>query len=185
MLLLDESADAKAGTMTAGSGRLYNGRLGKVDVCQGGVFLTFVKGDTWTWVAVDLFLQEHWFEAKMAKERQRLGIPSERTFKTKLELGCEMIRQAQVNGGVVGYPQRIERGLPLHRQQCPARHAVGESGLDAMPALLRRAQHPGCQVGNGLGQVPGPEVPCLGTSIAPVATRQFFGYNTTRCTSDR
>lgn len=98
MLLLDESADAKAGTKTAGTGRQYNGRLGKVDVCQVGVFLAFVKGDTWTWVAGDLFLQEHWFEAKMAKDRQRLGIPSERTFKTKVELGWEMIRQAQVNG---------------------------------------------------------------------------------------
>jgi SRSO17 transposase len=98
MLLLDESADAKAGTKTAGTGRQYNGRLGKVDVCQVGVFLAFVKDDAWTWVAGDLFLQEHWFEAKMAKERQRLGIPSERTFKTKVELGWEMIRQAQANG---------------------------------------------------------------------------------------
>jgi SRSO17 transposase len=43
MVLLDESADAKAGTQTAGAGRQYNGRLGKVDVCQVGVFLAFVK----------------------------------------------------------------------------------------------------------------------------------------------
>jgi SRSO17 transposase len=98
MLLLDESADAKAGTKTAGTARQYNGRLGKVDVCQVGVFLGFVKGSTWTWVDGELFLPEHWFESNMAEERQRLGIPSERAFKTKVQLGWEMIQQAQANG---------------------------------------------------------------------------------------
>jgi SRSO17 transposase len=98
MLLLDESADAKAGTKTAGAARQYNGRLGKVDVCQVGVFLSFVKEDTWTWVDGELFLPEHWFEQKMAEERQRLGIPRERVFKTKVELGWEMIQRAQANG---------------------------------------------------------------------------------------
>ena len=33
-LILDESADAKAGTHNAGASRQYNGRLGKVDVCR-------------------------------------------------------------------------------------------------------------------------------------------------------
>jgi SRSO17 transposase len=98
MLLLDESADAKAGTKTAGAGRQRNGRLGKVDLCQVGVFLSFVKDNTWTWVDGELFLQEHWFEPKMGDERKRLGIPSDRTFKTKVELGWEMIQRAQANG---------------------------------------------------------------------------------------
>jgi len=98
MLLLDESADAKSGVKTAGAGRQYNGRLGKVDLCQVGVFLSFIKDHTWTWVDGELFLQEHWFEPKMKAERQRLGIPAERTFKTKVQLGWEMIQQAQANG---------------------------------------------------------------------------------------
>ena len=33
-LILDESADEKAGTHNAGASRQYNGRLGKVDVCR-------------------------------------------------------------------------------------------------------------------------------------------------------
>ena len=98
MLLLDESADAKSGTKTAGAARQYNGRLGKVDLCQVGVFLSFVKGHTWTWVDGELFLPQHWFEPKMKAECQRLGIPPERTFKTKVQLGWEMIQQAQANG---------------------------------------------------------------------------------------
>jgi SRSO17 transposase len=87
MVLLDESADAKAGIKTAGAGRQYNGRLGKVDLCQVGVFLAFVKEHIWTWVDGELFLPEGWFALEMAEERQRLGIPAERRFKTKVELG--------------------------------------------------------------------------------------------------
>jgi SRSO17 transposase len=93
MLLLDESADAKAGPKTAGAARQRNGRLGKVDLCQVGVFLSFVKDNTWTWVDGELFLPEHWFEANLADERKRLGIPSERTFKTKVQLGWEMTNE--------------------------------------------------------------------------------------------
>jgi hypothetical protein len=92
MLLLDESADAKAGTQTAGAGRQRNGRLGKVDLCQVGVFLSFVKDNTWTWVDGELFLQEHWFEPKMEDERKRLGIPPDRTFKTKVQNVRELLR---------------------------------------------------------------------------------------------
>src|SRR5215470_14597730 len=33
-VILDESADEKAGTHNAGASRQYNGRLGKVDVCR-------------------------------------------------------------------------------------------------------------------------------------------------------
>lgn len=98
MLLLDESADAKSGIKSAGAGRQRNGRLGKIDVCQVGVFLSFVKDNTWTWVDGELFLPEHWFTPDMADERHRLGIPAQRTFKTKVELGWEMIQRAQSQG---------------------------------------------------------------------------------------
>lgn len=98
MLLLDESADAKSGTKTAGAGRQRNGRLGKVDLCQVGVFLSFVKDHTWTWVDGELFLPEHWFTPDMAEERQRVGVPAQRTFKTKVALGWEMIQRARAQG---------------------------------------------------------------------------------------
>ncbi|MCJ7738494.1 MAG: transposase, partial [Anaerolineae bacterium] len=45
-LVLDESADAKSGSHTAGRGRQHNGRLGKTDMCQVGVFLAEVKATT-------------------------------------------------------------------------------------------------------------------------------------------
>jgi SRSO17 transposase len=38
-LMLDESADEKAGTHKAGASRQYKGRLGKVEVCRGDTCL--------------------------------------------------------------------------------------------------------------------------------------------------
>ena len=75
VLLLDESADEKAGPESAGAGRQHNGRLGKIEMSQVGVFLAFYKDVVWTWVDGELFLPEAWFTAAMAKARQRVGVP--------------------------------------------------------------------------------------------------------------
>lgn len=103
VLLLDESADKKAGDQSAGAGRQHNGRLGKVEMSRVGVFLAYANltqfnRPMWTWVDGELYLQEHWFTPEMAKLRQRLGIPPERTFQTKIELGWKMIQRVQANG---------------------------------------------------------------------------------------
>lgn len=98
MLLLDESADKKAGTHTAGAGRQWNGRLGKVDLSQVGVFLAYVKDHTWSWVDGELFLPESWFAAEHAPLRKQLGIPPERQFATKIELGWQMIQRVHAAG---------------------------------------------------------------------------------------
>jgi SRSO17 transposase len=106
VLLLDESADEKAGDQSAGAGRQHNGRLGKVEMSQVGVFVAFYKERVWTWVDGELFLPEHWFTAAMAPLRKRLGIPSTRTFATKIALGWQMIQRVQ------------EHGLPFEAVAC-------------------------------------------------------------------
>jgi SRSO17 transposase len=98
VLILDESADEKAGARSAGAGRQYNGRLGKIEMSQVGTFLAFYKGVVWTWVDGELFLPQAWFSPQMASERQRLGIPDERQFATKIELGWQMIQRVRANG---------------------------------------------------------------------------------------
>lgn len=97
MLLLDESADDKAGGYSAGAGRQYNGRRGKVDLSQVGVFLALVKGNFWTWVDGEVYLPGHWFANDATESRQRAGIPAEREFMTKPELGWQMIQRARAN----------------------------------------------------------------------------------------
>jgi SRSO17 transposase len=98
MLILDESAEAKAGVHSAGAARQWNGRLGKVDLCQVGTFLAFASDTLWTWIDGELFLPEHWFAPELAHERMRLGIPPERQFATKVELGWQMIERVLASG---------------------------------------------------------------------------------------
>lgn len=97
VLLLDESADAKSGTTTIGAGRQHNGRLGKIDTCQVGVFAAVANNGYATWADGELFLPEVWFSAAYAAKRQRLGLPPERTFATKLELALRVVDRLQAN----------------------------------------------------------------------------------------
>jgi SRSO17 transposase len=88
---------------SAGAARQYNGRFGKVDICQVAVVLGYANwhsGPWPTWALVDseLFLPEAWFTPQSATRRQQVGIPSERRFASKAELGVQMIRRAKAQG---------------------------------------------------------------------------------------
>ena len=98
MLLVDESADQKGGEYSAGAGRQHNGRLGKVEMSQVGVFLTLATPTVSTWIDGELFLPNAWFEPAAAKRRKKAVIPPDRTFQTKPELAWQMIQRVQANG---------------------------------------------------------------------------------------
>ncbi len=100
LLILDETADEKAGGHSAGASRQRNGRLGKIDLCQVATCLTYAHPASGTWALVDgeLFLPQAWFTPAWADLRTTLDIPAERTFATKPELGLAMILRAQANG---------------------------------------------------------------------------------------
>jgi SRSO17 transposase len=102
VLVLDESADAKAGEQSAGAGRQHNGRLGTINVSQVGVFLSLVTPQVNTWIDGELFIPAHWFEESAAEKRTAVGIPSQWVFQTKPELGWQMIQQARA------------RNIPFH-----------------------------------------------------------------------
>ena len=95
ILVLDESAEEKAGPESAGAGRQHNGRLGKIEMSQVGVFLSLVTPDVNTWIDGELYIPKHWFEERHAEKRKAIGIPGERTFQKKPELGWQMIQKAQ------------------------------------------------------------------------------------------
>ncbi len=99
-LVVLESPDVKAGHHSAGVARQHNGRVGKIELSQMATCLTFVHPETSTWVLVDgeLFLPEAWFTRAYATLRAEVGVPPERTFATKLELGQHMIERAQAHG---------------------------------------------------------------------------------------
>src|SRR6266446_5348824 len=97
-LILDESADEKAGTHNAGASRQYNGRMGKVDLCRVDTCLTYANGGLWAMVDGELFLPEEWFGEAFAQTRHELGIPPERTFETKIALGLKMVKRVKAHG---------------------------------------------------------------------------------------
>jgi SRSO17 transposase len=95
MLLGDESADARSGEVLVGVGRQYNGRLGKVDLSQVGVFLSMIKDGKHNWIDGELYLPEEWFDEEHQELRQKTGVPEGREFQTKLELFWQMLQRAQ------------------------------------------------------------------------------------------
>jgi len=97
ILILDESADEKAGGHSAGAGRQHNGRVGKVDMCQVGVFLSLATPRAHTWIDGELYIPERWFGEAYAERRKKVDIPQDRTFQTKPEIGWRMIQRAVFN----------------------------------------------------------------------------------------
>lgn len=97
-LILDESGDQKASNKTIGASRQYIGRLGKVDLCQMGVYLAYSSPSVTQLVEGELYLPEKWFTDDYEVKRQLLRLPEERTFQTKSQLGLLQIRRVQENG---------------------------------------------------------------------------------------
>ncbi|GDY13332.1 hypothetical protein LBMAG53_22100 [Planctomycetota bacterium] len=97
LLIIDESACSKKGRHSAGVTRQWNGRLGKVDNSQVGVFAALSQGIGVALIAVRLYLPREWTEAP--KRCAKACIPDdERNFRTKSQLALEMIREARSAG---------------------------------------------------------------------------------------
>jgi SRSO17 transposase len=117
--VVDESADDKGGAVSAGAGRQHNGRLGKVELSQVGVFLALVTPRASVWVDGELFVPASWFEPDQAALRQRVGLPAQRAFQTKPELAWRLIERARANGlpfVAVDMDDLYGRNRPLRRR---------------------------------------------------------------------
>jgi SRSO17 transposase len=92
MLSLDDSGEERSGPQSAGASRQYIGRLGKVEMGQVMVALSYSKGPYWLMVEAEPYLPREWFSAEQRQKWKRLGIPEERAFATKQQLGLGLIR---------------------------------------------------------------------------------------------
>ena len=96
-LIIDESGFAKKGEMSAGVARQWNGRLGKTDNSQVGVFAAITCENVAALVDEELYLPEPWTRDE-ARCRQA-GIPEHaRAFRTKGEIAFAMIKRARRAG---------------------------------------------------------------------------------------
>lgn len=91
VLVVDDTGFAKKGDSTVGVKRQYSGTLGKVDNCQIGVFLAYISAKGNCLVDEELYVPEEW--ARHSKRRKQAGVPREVEFKTKPELGLQMIKE--------------------------------------------------------------------------------------------
>jgi SRSO17 transposase len=156
-LILDESADEKAGEESAGVSRQYNGRMGKVDLCRVDTCLIYanLQRRLWTMVDGELFIARRWFSDAYRRRREQTGIPTEREFATKLDLGLQMIKRCCASGlrfDVVACDSLYGRD----RQFRAALHAAGVTYAAQVPAstLVRLGE----TAGKYLASVPAREV---------------------------
>jgi SRSO17 transposase len=97
MLVVDESAEQRAGEYSAGAGRQHNGRLGKVEMSQVGVFAALVTPKVNTWIDGELYFPASWFEESNAGKRKKVGFPKGRPFETKPELVWRIVQRLRAN----------------------------------------------------------------------------------------
>jgi SRSO17 transposase len=102
--VIDESGFAKKGTKSAGVARQHNGRLGKEDNCQVGVYLIGVTPAGDALLDHRLYLHGSWFEGEgdaATRRRAEAHIPEDLPFRTKPQIAASMVRDLTVLG-IVG-----------------------------------------------------------------------------------
>ena len=90
--VLDDTGFPKDGKRSPGVRRQYSGTLGKVGNCQIGVSVHVVGASGTVPLGWALYLPEEWCDD--AERRERAKIPEEVVFKTKNELGVELVERA-------------------------------------------------------------------------------------------
>ena len=92
-LIIDESAHSKKGRASVGVARQYNGRLGKQDNCQVGVYSALNCGTHTAIIGSKLYLPEEWVQDR--ERALKAGVPEhEIKERSKLDLARELIDQA-------------------------------------------------------------------------------------------
>ena len=128
--VLDDTGFLKQGTHSVGVQRQYTGSAGKVTNCQIGVSLAVATSSEQIPVDFELYLPECWLEDP--ERRAEARIPQDATFKTKVELGLEMIQRAVENG----VPGRILLTDSAYGNNTDFRNAVRSLGFDFAVAVL-------------------------------------------------
>jgi SRSO17 transposase len=95
--IIDESAISKKENQSVGVSRQWNGRLGKVDNCQVGVFGALNCRKRVSLVDARLFLPQRWTQDKQRCCNAK--VPTDRLhFRKKTELALEMVASARDKG---------------------------------------------------------------------------------------
>jgi SRSO17 transposase len=100
VVLIDESSTVKQGKESVGVARQYCGSVGKIANGQVGVYLGYASRKGYSLVEGQLFMPEGWFDEAQTERRQACGVPEDLRFKTKPEIGLELLQKCnhQITG---------------------------------------------------------------------------------------
>jgi len=160
--VLDDTGFPKDGKDSPGVKRQYSGTLGKTGNCQIGVSVHAVGKDGTVPLGWALYVPEDWCEDE--QRRRKAKIPDEVVFKTKSELGVELVERAS--------------GWDLPRAPVLGDHAYGGNTW-----LRDRLDEAGCQYVLSVG--PDTKVFEQGTSFEVPPRKRKGGRAPTRLQPDR
>ena len=100
VVLIDESSTVKQGKDSVGVARQYCGSVGKIANGQVGVYLGYASRQGYSLIEAQLFMPEKWFAEEYRERRQACGVPEDLIFKTKPEIGLELLQNAQKRGNL-------------------------------------------------------------------------------------
>jgi SRSO17 transposase len=112
VLVLDSSGFTKKGKHSVGVARQWNGRLGKIDNCQVGVFISYCGRGSATLVDADLYLPHEWTRSRARLDH--VHVPRDIGFRSKIEIAkqrLEILSPALPHAWVTGDD---EFGRPAH-----------------------------------------------------------------------
>jgi SRSO17 transposase len=98
VMLIDESSAVKQGSESVGVAAQYCGSVGKVANGQVGVYMGYASRKGYSLVDGKLFMPENWFEEQHAQRRAACGVPEDLLYKTKPEIGLELLKRAVKRG---------------------------------------------------------------------------------------
>jgi len=94
--IVDDTGFLKQGSHSVGVKRQYTGSAGKVTNCQIGVSLSVATPTEHLPIDFELYLPHEWIDDPARRKEAR--IPKDVEFKTKLELGLDMVDRALTDG---------------------------------------------------------------------------------------
>ena len=98
VILIDESSAVKQGRESVGVAAQYCGSVGKVANGQVGVYLGYVSRKGYSLIEGQLFMPDQWLAEEHTEQRQACGVPGDLVFKTKPEIGLELLKSAIQRG---------------------------------------------------------------------------------------
>lgn len=98
--LVDESSVVKQGDDSVGVAAQYCGSVGKTANGQVGVYLGYASRKGYSLLEGQLFMPDEWFEDAHVEKRSACGVPKDLVYKTKPEIGLELLQKAEKRGGL-------------------------------------------------------------------------------------